>query len=277
LETLRSGEYYGKTKKAINFGGISLYEQQYQPLTSSPLHYHQKEHFCFALKGTFHEITQKDDLVISEGQLLIYPKNREHKTVIRENSRSCLFLEFDNLWLEKLMDAKIRFDDFLVIDNQHISHLFLRIFSEFREPGNASNLLLEGLVLEAAVELSRRDLGEKKLVPFQVKKIRNLLQESYSEKWTLDNLATQLNFHPVYLNKLFKQYFGKTIDLYLEDLRIERVCDKLKNSNDPITNIAFECGFNDASHLCKVFAKRKGIRLMEYKVLMKENLVSFHN
>ena len=268
METLRSGEYYGVTKKAINIGGISLLEQQYRPFSSSPLHYHQKEHFCFALKGTFHEIAQKDDLLIGEGQLLIYPKNREHKTVIQENARTCLFVEFDTYWLERLTDAKIRFDDFLVINNPHISHLFFRIFNEFRKPGNASNLLLEALVLESAVELSRRDLGEKKLVPYQVKKIRSLLQESYAEKWTLDSLANLLDFHPVYLNKLFKQYFGKTIHLYLEDLRIERVCDKLKNTNDPITNIAFECGFNDASHLCKVFAKRKGLRLMEYKVMM---------
>ncbi|MDB5124866.1 MAG: AraC family transcriptional regulator [Mucilaginibacter sp.] len=267
METLKSGEYYGITKKAINIGGISLYEQQYAPLSSSPLHYHQREHFCFALKGAFHEIDQKDDLLIDEGQLLIYPKNREHKTVIRENARSGLFVEFDTLWLEKLKDAKITFGNFSVINNQHISHLFFRIANEFRKPGNASNLLLEGLILESVVELSRRDLGEKKLVPYQVKKIRSLLQESYAEKWTLDNLATQLNFHPVYLNKLFKQYFGKTIHLYLEDLRIERVCDKLKTTNEPITNIAFECGFNDASHLCKVFAKRKGVRLMEYKMM----------
>ncbi len=270
METLKSGEYYGTTKKAVNFNGISLFQQQYLPLSSSPLHYHQNEHFCFALKGTFHEVAKKDDMLISEGQLLIYPKNREHKTIIQGDARSCLFIEFDNTWLEKLKDTKIKFEDFSVINNQHISHLFLRIFDEFRKkPQDVSNLLLEGLVLESIVEVSRRDLGQKKLIPYQVKKIRNLLQESYSEKWTLDNLSARLDFHPIYLNKLFKQHFGKSIHLYLEDLRIERACDRLKNTNDTITNIAFECGFNDASHLCKVFAKKKSIRLMEYKMMVK--------
>jgi AraC-like DNA-binding protein len=269
METLRSGEYYGTTKKAITIDGISLFQQQYSPLSSSPLHYHQHEHFCFALKGTFHEIAQKDDLLISEGELLIYPKNREHKTVIQKDARTCLFLEFDDHWLDKFRDTKIKFDDFSVINNHHISHLFLRIFKEFRTPGNASNLLLEGLVLESIVEISRRELEHKKLIPYQVKKIRSLLQENFAEKWTLNDFAAQLDFHPVYLNKLFKQYFGKTIHHYLEELRIERVCDKLKHTNDPMTDIAFECGFNDASHLSKVFVKHKGIRPTEYKLMLK--------
>lgn len=263
--TLSSGEYFGATQKAIHLGGISLYQQQYAPLSASPVHAHQHTHFCFTLAGAFHEITQRDKLLIPAGQLLIYPGRREHQTVMAQGARSCLFIEFNDEWLYKLKDTRIQFDHFSVIHASTVTHLFSRIFHEFSHPGNASDLLLEGLLLEAVVEVSRSDLQIKRMVPPLLKKISRLLEEQYAEKWTLALLAAQVDFHPVYLNKLFKTHFGTTIHQYLEDLRLERVCEKLRTTRDSITDIAFECGFNDASHLYKVFLKKKGLRPMAYK------------
>lgn len=265
--TFKAGEYFGSTQRSVNTDGISLFHQQYAPLTSSPVHYHQHAHFCFTLSGAFQEIDSKHKQLIPEGQILIYPKERDHKTVTEQQARSSLFVEFNDNWTDRLKETGIAFDQFSVVKSKNITHLFSRIFREFCHPGPASALLLEGLVLETAVELAREKDKEIPMVPAQVKRVIQLLQEDYSRKWTLNELAAQLDFHPVYLNRLFKHHFGATIHHYLEDVRIERVCEKLQYSNDPVSAIALECGFTDPSHLYKVFLKKKGVRPLEYRLL----------
>ncbi|MCW3464846.1 AraC family transcriptional regulator [Chitinophaga nivalis] len=260
-----SGEYYGTTRKTIHISGIRLSHQQYSPLSSSPVHAHQREHLCYTLAGTFREVTSRNNQLIAAGELLIYPKQREHQTIMQQQYRSCLFIEFNDDWLERLRDHHIRFDHFTVIRQADVSQLFSRIYQEFSHPGEAAPLLLEGLLIESAVTLSRQPAADKKLLPSQIRKIRDLLQSDIAQKWTLSDLATRLDFHPVYLNRLFKQHTGQTIHQYLEDIRIAQVCHLLKHSSNTISDIAYACGFTDPSHLHKVFLKKKGIRPLAYK------------
>ncbi|HVI43511.1 MAG TPA: AraC family transcriptional regulator [Chitinophaga sp.] len=267
---LKPGEYYGNRKKSACIDGISLFHQQYSPLSSSPVHSHQHTHFCYTIEGAFHDVTRNSNLLVTAGQLLIYPHNREHKTQMQRYTRSCLFIEFDEQWMERLDAMHIHFDRFNCISNSGIAHLFMRMFGELCNPAPASDLLLEGLVLESIAIISRENNTGEKMLPGQVKKICNLLQENYAEKWTLNEIAARSGFHPVYLNRLFKQHTGKTIHHYLEDIRTEKACERLKHTDDPVAEIAYDCGFTDTSHLHKTLLKKKGHRPLAYRNMMQQ-------
>jgi AraC-like DNA-binding protein len=51
---------------------------------------------------------------------------------------------------------------------------------------------------------------------------------------------------------------------YLNYYRIERACFKLVSTNLSITEVAFECGFNDLSYFIKTFKKYKAITPKQY-------------
>ena len=55
------------------------------------------------------------------------------------------------------------------------------------------------------------------------------------------------------LMKLFKQYTGKTAAVYLNDYRLEKAKSLLLHTDNSVTDIATEAGFNNTSYFIKKF------------------------
>ena len=56
----------------------------------------------------------------------------------------------------------------------------------------------------------------------------------------------------------FKATFHTTPRAYVIKMRIHAACERLRGGNEPITNIALECGFYDHSSFTRHFRKHMG-------------------
>ncbi len=65
---------------------------------------------------------------------------------------------------------------------------------------------------------------------------------------------------------LFKKALAVTPYQYLLTQRIERAKQLLKQTEQPIMDIALQCGFNSHSHLSKQFRQITGITPTAYRV-----------
>ena len=75
------------------------------------------------------------------------------------------------------------------------------------------------------------------------------------------------NYSPNYFNNQFKAYTGMTFKQYLNDLRLSFSKNLLYYTELPITQVCYECGFNDFSHFMSIFKKKFGVtpkRLRDY-------------
>ena len=52
---------------------------------------------------------------------------------------------------------------------------------------------------------------------------------------------------------------------YIIGYRLRRACQRLAESNEPITQIAFNCGFGSSSYFAKVFRNAYGRTPVEYR------------
>ena len=59
-----------------------------------------------------------------------------------------------------------------------------------------------------------------------------------------------------YFCHLFKEHMGMTFLAYLNDVRIHKAAQLLKNTNLSITRIAAETGYNDVNYFCRIFRKK---------------------
>lgn len=75
----------------------------------------------------------------------------------------------------------------------------------------------------------------------------------YSEKITLDEIAESGNVGKTLCAKIFKIFTSKTPGEYLIHYRINKSLDLLTAGSLKITDIAYRCGFNSASHYTKIF------------------------
>lgn len=96
------------------------------------------------------------------------------------------------------------------------------------------------------------------LIDLRVKKMTALIENHYSEEITIHDLAAELNLHPVYLGKLFKNNMGTTYKEYLHRVRINHAENMLSSGNFNVSEVAERTGFQDLSYFSKVFKSLKG-------------------
>jgi len=98
-----------------------------------------------------------------------------------------------------------------------------------------------------------------------IKKVVKYIKENYQKDCTLEELSRIAGISRFYLIRIFKDYIGKTPYEYLLDVRIENAKLLLVKGNMPVTNICYECGFNNMSHFIRTFKKKIGISPSVYR------------
>lgn len=95
--------------------------------------------------------------------------------------------------------------------------------------------------------------------------VRNYLDEHYTKKFSLDELAEEFYISKYYLCREFKNLYGITLNHYVIAKRITLAKKLLRFSPYTLEEIASECGFYDASYFNKQFKKSEGISASDFR------------
>lgn len=78
-------------------------------------------------------------------------------------------------------------------------------------------------------------------------------------------IADQLGMSPAMFSKYIRRTTGQTFMTLVKFARISEACRMLAHSDDRITDIALECGYQHTSHFDRHFVEQKGIAPGEYR------------
>lgn len=95
--------------------------------------------------------------------------------------------------------------------------------------------------------------------------LRQRMIDNPEYEWKVEDMAGELFLSRSYLQKLYKDCFGKGIIEELIDFRIEKSVNLLKNTDKSINDIATECGYTSYSYFSKQFKSIKSISPAEYR------------
>ena len=96
------------------------------------------------------------------------------------------------------------------------------------------------------------------------------VEDHYSERIGVDEIATAVGLERTYLYRLFKERLQCSPREFLQSYRLERSAELLRDSNLPISEIGLFVGFYDASHFYKAFRARYGMTPKQYREHTKE-------
>lgn len=85
-----------------------------------------------------------------------------------------------------------------------------------------------------------------------------------------DMLVYQLSTNRSYLFEAVKSHTGKTLQEYINDLRMEEARKILENGEDPIEEIASKCGYNTTRTFYRLFRLRYNISPAAYRKMYRE-------
>lgn len=98
-----------------------------------------------------------------------------------------------------------------------------------------------------------------------IQEVATYIYENYADNLSLDEVAEKFNLSRSYLSKKFKSSTGFGFKEYIINVRIQRACTLLLETDKSITDIAFECGFNDSNYFGDAFRKAKGVSPHKYR------------
>ncbi len=109
-------------------------------------------------------------------------------------------------------------------------------------------------------EIKVTDINEIKL-----NKVIEFIKENYTSNLSRDGLASAVEIHPGYLGKLFKLYTDKSINEYIQKLRVDKAIKLLEDGDTKIIDIAYHVGFESLVTFNRVFKKTTGKTPSNYK------------
>lgn len=101
------------------------------------------------------------------------------------------------------------------------------------------------------------------------------MEEHASENITLDMAAGKMHFSPSHFSKVFKQLTGIGFLKYLNIIRITQASELLARSEETVTQIAFQCGFQNVRTFNRVFKEITGYTPTEYMTVPENRTQNF--
>jgi AraC family transcriptional regulator len=108
-------------------------------------------------------------------------------------------------------------------------------------------------------------------IPKWLSEVRTFLDERFSDRLSLSEIAAFAGVHPVYLGRAFRAHYGCSIGEYLTECRLELARDLLENSEMSLSQIAITSGFYDQGHFSNKFKKHHGISPSEFRNSLRES------
>ncbi|MEC0123648.1 helix-turn-helix domain-containing protein [Paenibacillus pabuli] len=158
----------------------------------------------------------------------------------------------------------------LAIPNlEYVESLISVMIEEYKSKQQGYQTMLISRFTEMVVYLSRHyDTQEKGIEGTSLMHLANAIsyiEDHYLEPLTMEEIAGKSDISVRHLNRIFRSYYQMTPISYLQKLRLEKACYLLKHGNLSITEISYECGFNDSNYFTRQFTKAYGMSPKTYR------------
>ncbi|MEF3303536.1 helix-turn-helix transcriptional regulator [Paenibacillus sp. GYB003] len=92
-----------------------------------------------------------------------------------------------------------------------------------------------------------------------------LVEERYDQDITLEGCAAELNFHPVYLSRVFKKETGVTFSEYLAEYRMNVAKEWLETTTMRLSEVAEKLNYSNTTAFIRMFRKVVGMTPGQYR------------
>lgn len=99
----------------------------------------------------------------------------------------------------------------------------------------------------------------------RIRSILSYIEQNYSSKLTLEDIAESIHLCKSECSRTFKKYMNISLFEFILQYRIEKSIDYLMNTKYSIIEIAEIVGFHDSNYFSKVFHKQKGCSPTKYR------------
>lgn len=107
----------------------------------------------------------------------------------------------------------------------------------------------------------------------RVLKVQDYINAHYREEIRLNDLADLVGMTPTAFSRFFKLRTGRLVSDYMIEVRLGHATRALVDSTHSISEVCYDCGFNNVSYFNRMFRKKKGCSPKEFRETYKRHRV----
>jgi len=146
-----------------------------------------------------------------------------------------------------------------------VENLLFRMLEENNIPGEYSYefLLLQTMLLFLSIKRDGIFVYEQirpdDSISMDIERALRYIAENFALPLTLEEVAGKVNLSPTYFSKKFKKVTSLNFKEYVNYIRIRQASQMLLTTDDSITKIATNCGFNSSNYFKDCFHRMNGV------------------
>lgn len=228
----------------------------YELVMTGPNIYHKWENGKIDKTKEIHEITIQFPLNLFNERFLNKNILKNIRKMFTDSKQGILFSQETAKKLEpklNLISKKNGFENFLE---------FLSLINELALSKNKKILTNLSFENQNSVQRSER-----------IEIIYKYIKKNYRNKIKVEEASKLVNMTIISFSRLMKRHTGKTFIEFVNELRLGYATRRLIESNDNISEICFDCGFNNISNFNRIFRKYQNCTPTEFR----ENFIGTKN
>ena len=233
--------------------------------SESTQHYHPHLEIYYMKDGHCRYFIDDRSFDVEAGDVVFIPQGIIHRTKYTTSSHSRLLINFTDEYLPSDIIAKLEKARYLYRSKEiakNIEAIFKKIEQEYANPDEYTPKMLCCHTIEMLCLILRHpgNLEEATTGNELVDSIMKYIKQNYMNDIKLSSVAKMKSVSAEHLSRTFKSCTGLGFNEYVTLLRLRRSEEMIKNNpSKTISEIAYECGFNDGNYFSYKFRKMYGI------------------
>lgn len=108
----------------------------------------------------------------------------------------------------------------------------------------------------------------------RVLKVKQYINDHYAEQIRLHDLADMVGMSPVAFSRFFRLRTGCTLSEYIIGIRLGYAARMLVDTMKNVSEICYECGFNNLSNFNRAFKSKRGYTPRDFRDMFKKHKVT---
>jgi AraC-like DNA-binding protein len=262
--------------------------------------YHAHEYFqiCYVDKGTCIHVVNEKKATLIKGDLFCIPPLYEHRLeMIPDKEFTIVHIDFMPFLFDRSLVGLTHMDSFvdfafiqpfvhlsdallpklnLSFTGQRIMEsLIVEMIEETNHKNEGYQLIIKSNLQKLLVIAGRefmeysKQMQEQQMIHLQRKHFDdalNFIDEHFMNPITLQDAAAKAVMSPTYFSSIFKLLKGTNYVDYVNDLRLNRAIDLLKEAPGwSVESISSYVGFNHMTHFYRMFKRKTGVTPAEFR------------
>ena len=238
--------------------------------THFPPHIHQVIEMVYIKSGTLELGVGKELYHMEKGDFaVVFPNVIHHYQVFgKEENKALYMLVSPTLLPNYMVEIQKNCPQYPVINKECLHVDIVKAIQSLVKVEKSNTRLVQAYVQMIFAHIfSEMDLIEKESVGGEdlVYQSVEYVAKNFREKISLEQMAYDLGVSKYVLSRLFSKTFHCNFTSYVNGVRLNYAMSMLEGTNELITNICFDCGFESQRTFNRVFKERYRLSPREYR------------